>query len=117
MTLIMELARFVETQDSHSPLIADACSIIGAPRLRVVAIKLLGWLKAQHRLGKESALQLDSHYQWCVELKRLVAECRAFSEVFREENDTLVFRDDIEQAKRVAARSVADKEYNPILRD
>lgn len=88
---------------------------IGEERLRVVVVKLLGWMKSQHRMGKLRPLVLKSHYHWCQDLTLLMEKHQLFSEILELRQKELVLRSSLSEETQLELCAIVDRNHEPRL--
>jgi hypothetical protein len=115
MEVVNSLVGFVIDDCIQSAILDEARSSIGARNFRIVAIKLLGWLKSQARLGKQYPLKVNCRYRWCQDLTILITEHGFLGELVELSDETLIWRVDVSEPTRRQVCSFVDREYNPPL--
>src|SRR5262245_36741556 len=73
---------------------------LGKSNLRVVAIKLLSWIKSQARQQQPQPLDLNPAFPWCEWLRSLVQTNKHLSELFNVDGNRLDFRIEISEIER-----------------
>ena len=81
--------------------------------VRVVCIKILGWLKSQHRSGRQISFRVNPQHQW-VQLFDVWRELDPrIGAVFALIDDHVAFHDNISETARREAWATADQLFNP----
>jgi hypothetical protein len=111
---VQEMLRYVENGVANTPTLMQVRSMIGDDRLRVLCIKLLGWMKSQHRIGKLRPLQLKAEHEWAQNLRCVTSE-KLWSEVFELSGDELGFCATLTVEQRFDLCAAVDREYQPTL--
>lgn len=120
MDIVDKLLTYRENNDIKLLITSD--TRIEQQNLNVIVIEILSWLKLEHKRGiwinqgkKKSfkPLKINSHYSWCVDLKRLVIQENVFKRYFKIENDNFDFRDAITESEREILRKKAYENYTP----
>ena len=88
---------------------------LGKLDLRLISIKLLGWLKSQHRCLKKRPLKLEKKYPWSNDLIRWVEEYKELSTLFVVSEGKLDFSGEVPEIERGKIRAFVNSEYNPPL--
>lgn len=118
MDFVKMLAAYVDTGQISNTSIRDAEDIIGKYRLRILCIKLLGWMKSQHRIGKPSRLHLKKEHAWCKDLRELMLSTAMFDNVLEIQNHFLDFATSLTQESRSELCATADQLYDaPLWRE
>jgi hypothetical protein len=113
--IIVELVEYVENGKTSEGM-HECLEEIGAVEVRIVAIKLLGWLKQLARTGKQKGLKFNKSYTWCMNFIRLMStlpELRLLLELKEREID---FRSDVSADERLEIAKYVDVHHNPKLR-
>jgi hypothetical protein len=116
MDCILDLIAYVE-RGQGSEWISRIEVVIGAARLRVVAIKLLGWLKSQNRLRTKRPLDLKVAFAWCAELRNVLAHDSSLGTIFVASDNSVDFRSEISEDLRNEIRGEVDSNHNPPLKE
>jgi hypothetical protein len=114
-TIINALLAYVNNEGLFPPLV-EIQQILGSRDLRVVCIKLLGWLKSQHREFRKRGLMLDDHFVWCANLKRWIAQGGSLSDMFCISNNVFDFRPTVSHTDRKAIRALVNDKHHPPVR-
>ena len=114
MDTIYELIGFLSKGSEGSPALQQAEEVVGETRLRVLSIKLLGWMKSQHRLGKIRPLTLNAEHEWCENLRQVMVQ-RLFADVFELQETQLILSTALGVDKQLALCALVDREYSPTL--
>ena len=112
--IVSELLQYVEN-DQTGALLEGIELELGKSDLRVVAIKLLGWIKVQARQKKPQPLELCPAFPWCERLRNVVQKNEHFSEVFNVEGNILDFRVEVSQKERAQILELVNEKFNPPL--
>lgn len=115
MDIVTALTTFLDNGELLDESMLSAHCEVGDVRLRVVAIKLLGWLKSQHQTGRQKPLALNKKFEWCNDLKKLISSEIFFSDVLMVDGDSLDFARDISPDLRRQLCAEADRKYTPRL--
>jgi hypothetical protein len=114
---VQNLLDFVNSRAaSPGPEVAGALAAIGKLRLRLVAIKLLSWLKLQRRVRKVLPLGMDDRHEWCRDLLDLVQRQALLNGVIAIESGAVVLSSGLRQDEREELLALVDAEYQPPLR-
>lgn len=120
MDIVDKLLTYRENNDIKLLITSD--TRIEQQNLNVIVIEILSWLKLEHKRGiwinqgKKTSfkpLKINSHYSWCVDLKRLVIQENVFKRYFKIENDNFDFRDAITESEREVLREKVYENYTP----
>jgi hypothetical protein len=95
--------------------LSEARSEIGSQRMRVVAIKLVSWLKGMRRLGKPLPLPLNTQFEWCHDLLQLINDKGLLRDVINVREDGLVLSPDLSSQEREELLAFVDAGYKPKL--
>jgi len=114
MKSVNDLLDYVEKGHVADWLVAIERNI-GRERLRVLCIKVLGWLKSQNHLRTKRALDLNMAYPWCAELAGVLAQDAHLAAIFAVAENTFDFREDVSDELRNEIRAMVDKDYEPRL--
>lgn len=106
--------------DSKSPSLEAAEQKIGSYMLRVMLLKVVDWLKLEHKRvniwGRKSIpskpLIVNDNYPWCKSLILIVQEDEWFSKYFIVEKNKLYYSPAVDEETRNKARQLAFEEYN-----
>ena len=115
MDTIRALISFVNNGTADNSSLQLARTEIGDDRMRVVAVKVLGWMKSQHRIGKLRPLQLKSSQSWTQELSNLMSEHQLFSEVLELRDSAVVFNSSLSEEGQLEICALVDREHEPRL--
>jgi hypothetical protein len=88
---------------------------LGKLELRLISIKLLGWIKSQHRCLKKQPLKLEKKYPWSFDLIRWLDEDKELSTLFVISEGKLDFSNKVTENERETIRAFVNSEYNPPL--
>lgn len=116
MHFVEMLVTYVDTGQVASTSMRDAEVLIGSDRLRVVSIKLLSWMKSQHRMGKLRRLQLEKEHAWCEDLRQLMGSTAMLDNVLEIQDHSLDFAAALADESRAELCAAADQSYSPPLR-
>lgn len=90
--------------------------------LNVVVVKILSWLKLEHKRsilideGRKNCLKplnIDTQYPWCANLYKLVDQEKLFREYFSIKDGKFDFSDKVSEEDRKIAREKVYQNYNP----
>lgn len=95
-----------------SPDLIQAENLLGAQRLRVVLIKVLGWFKAQ--TIQFSPLPLNPNHEWVRNL-RIFVESDCGGAVLQIVDDSLDFAERIQPSQREEIVDTVQRHHNPPL--
>lgn len=121
MILIDELLHYYETKD-RKILITTNLQIENAD-LHVVVIKILSWLRLEHKRtlwiaeGRKTCLKpldIDMRYPWCVDLSTLVEKEKLFHDTFSIRDRKFDFLDSVAEENRKSAREKVYLQYIPV---
>ena len=101
--ILHELVEFSNT-GKVGPTLSKLAALLGAPALRVVAIKVLGWLQYRARRVRptDMPLQLTPAYPWCSQLRTALSASPELAAVFQIEGESLSFSARISPEERKA---------------
>lgn len=117
---IDELLNYLLHKDKKRLITSDIQ--ISDLELNVVVIKVLSWLKLEHKRsiwmseGRKSgfkSLEIDIKYPWCANLYRLVEKEKLFHEYFSIKEGKFDFADAISEEDRINIREKVYRNYNP----
>lgn len=120
MSIIDELFKYLQSQDKKVLLTTDIQ--ISNSELNVVVIKILSWLKLEHKRsiwiaqGKKNCfkpLEVDIQYPWCANLYKLVEQEKLFYDNFSIKEGKFDFSDIVSEEDRAVAREAVYRNYNP----
>ncbi len=114
MQVIRDLLAYVNDGRVGESLAATQESI-GPTGLRVVAIKVLSWLKSQNRLPTKRPLKINMEYPWCANLATLLATNTDIAVIFVLCEDAFDFRAEIAEGTRREILACVDAHYQPPL--
>lgn len=118
MQLVDEMIRYVDGEPfSPDSELSVAEAELGGQRLRLVVLRLLGWMKLQHRLGKRKDLTLTQRYEWCDDSVLLIDERGLFSSAFRVDEGSVQFASHIENDECMELCAEVDSRFKPRLMD
>lgn len=115
MDTIHALISFVNNGKADGSLFQSVSSEIGDDRMRVIAIKVLGWMKSQHRMGKLRPLRLKPAWSWCNELSELMSRLDIFSDVLELQTSGIVFKSSLSEKTKLEICELVDRKYEPRL--
>ncbi len=98
-----------------SPGLSPGVEAMDQLRVRVIAIKLLGWLRLQATSLTERPLELIDAYTWSQDLRKLITLCSSFSEVFEIQGNSIDFRATVSMEERTRIRQMVVRRYKPRL--
>jgi hypothetical protein len=109
---------FIDYVDKRtiSQSLAAVIEKIGPRETRVVAIKILGWLKEMARSKSADALAFDENYPWCQNLLVLLCDIPQLNELFHVAGRHIVFRDTVPASDREEIAKYVHAHYNPKVR-
>lgn len=117
--IIVQMVRYIE-QEGETPLLNPAEEKWGNKDLRLLVIKIVGWLKSVARspLGRHRPLSLDSQYSWRQPLLEFIVDTPELSELFEPDptGRKLDFRDNIPLEERMEIQRYIDEHYRPPVR-
>lgn len=120
MILIDKLLHYFETKD-RKILITTDLQISNAD-LHVVVIKILSWLRLEHKRtlwiaeGRKTCLKpldIDIRYPWCADLSILVDNEKLFHDTFSIKDGKFDFSDAVSEEERKMAREKAYQKHVP----
>lgn len=114
ISIIYELVELVETGKVPVSL-AQIDGSIGSQELRVVAIKVLGWLKSRARFPNDRPFNLYDSFGWCANLRVLVASSDELSSTFQIDGNVLNFAPTVTPLERREIEKFVDQHYRPPL--
>lgn len=114
MNSIEALINYVNDQSAEDD-VRTAQVELGDARLRVVAIKILGWLKSQHRLSKFRDLPLRKDKEWCVDATSLMLENRLFLDMLQIDESLISFAGQLSDSDKAALCETVDQGFAPRL--
>ena len=114
MKSVNDLLDYVEKGHTADWLVAIELNI-GRERLRVLCIKVLGWLKSQNRIRTKRPLDLNMAYPWCAELASVLVQDAHLAAIFAVVESAFDFREDVSDELRNEIRAKVDKDYEPRL--
>lgn len=111
MGLIEAMLSYLE---NHSPSaeLSVAQEEIGDQRLRVVLIKILGWMKVQHRLHKLRPLTMRQEYTWCEDVTMLIDGKGLFLDTFEIRSGSIQLSHRISDRERAELCAFVDQRFN-----
>ena len=113
---VKNLLDFVSSpQAAPASDLANAISEVGKLRLRLVAIKLLSWLKLQRKLGKPLSLDLDDRHEWCRDLVTLVKSHGLLDDMITIQGGAVVLSSSLSADEREELLAFVDDGYQPRL--
>ena len=124
MDIIDKFFKYFNSQDKKDLLTTDIQ--ISKCELNVVVIKILSWLKLEHKRtiwiaqGRKNCLkplEVDRRYPWCANLYKLVEQEPLFHDSFSINEGKFDFLDAVPEEDRVAARENVYRNYNPPKHD
>src|SRR3954452_20923733 len=99
MTIIDDLLAFVNSGHVSEGLLI-ARQRMSDEDLRIVAIKILSWLKSQNRVHTKRPLPLNIEYPWCSQLIDWLTVDSHLSNLFSESEGLFDFRPDVPVAQQ-----------------
>lgn len=120
MSIIDKLLIYLENRDKKGLITTD--NQISNIELNVVVIKILSWLKLEHKRGIWIAegknkcfkpLEVDMQYPWCANLYKLVEEEKLFHDYFSIKDGKFDFSDAVSEEDKTIEREKAYQNYNP----
>ena len=120
MSIIDKLLIYLENRDKKGLITTD--NQISNIELNVVVIKILSWLKLEHKRGIWIAegknkcfepLEVDVQYSWCANLHKLVEEEKLFHDYFSIKDGKFDFSDAVSEEDKAKEREKAYQNYNP----
>ena len=109
--LVLDLLTFVGTQ-TIGPVVNRSAGLIGAHRLRVLAISILPWLKVASR---QTSIFINTKYVWHNDLVRLVEECEEFRALFLYDGSSIILSPLLSEQTLLEIKTVCKERYNPPL--
>ena len=97
-----------------SPALAHLIMTLGHEDVRILSMKLFGWLKSQKRFRHERPLEYRGEYHWCRDLVTAMQEWDDLGELFVMAAEGLVFTMALSAAERDTIRDLVDREYDPL---
>ena len=119
MDIVAAMLKYMEVKDKK---ILVKNIQISDYELTVVVVKILSWLKLEHKRsiwisqGKRNRfkpLEIDKRYPWCANLYKLVENESLFQDCFFIKNSKFSFWDSVSEEDRRKAREKAYQNYNP----
>ncbi len=114
MQLIEELVQYADGSRPVAEL-ETAQKELGDERLRVVVLKILGWLKSQHRLGRLRTLTIKQEYAWCQDAILLIKDRGLLLSTFQISEGSIKFADSIAEEKQAELCAIVDSKFSPRL--
>lgn len=120
MHIIDELLKYWGSKDKKALMTTDIQ--ISNYEMNVVVIKILSWLKLEHKRslwkaeGKEicfKPLEVNMQYPWCANLYNLVEKEKLFHDCFSIKEGKFDFSDTVSEEDKAIAREKAYQNYNP----
>lgn len=98
--------------------LAGTCGAHKSPQscsraMRIVAIKIIGWLADQHAFGEREPLELNMDYPWCQDVEMLLRPGSPLSTWFCIRETVLDFRSNVDKCERDRIRQLAHSQYHP----
>src|SRR5262245_10719621 len=87
--IVAELSDYVARQQA-GPALLPAEALISAPRLRILAIKILVWLKEQG-WSRRHPLSGEGQFTWCKNLMTLLSELPEWGQLIEGDGQTFDF--------------------------
>lgn len=115
MESVHSLISFVKDGTTSDPYLLLAKHEIGDERLREVAIKVLGWMKSQHRMGKLRPLPLKAHHCWSQELSNLMINHQVFADLLELRDGEVILESSLPEQTHLEICALVDREYKPRL--
>jgi hypothetical protein len=114
--VVTELLEYVEHGNASGSL-EKAIDIIGPIPLRIIAIKLLGWLREIALTGKYRPLTWNNKYDWCNNFLRLHELIPEFADTFRVGPRHLNLAQSITPQEQNDIIETVNARYRPKLRE
>jgi hypothetical protein len=115
-TAIEIILAFVNSPGTPLPVELNTIhSQVGKLRLRLVAVKILAWLKLQRKLGKPLPLDLDDRHEWCRDLVYFVNSWPLLQSIIRIEGAAAILSSDLSVDAREKLLTLVDTRYQPRL--
>lgn len=120
MNIVDNLLNYLKYKDKRMLITTDIQ--ISNYELNVVVIKILSWLKLEHKRqlllveGKKNCLKpldVDIQYPWGANLQNLIEKEKSFYEYFSIKDDKFDFSDNVSEEERTVVREKVYKNYNP----
>lgn len=120
MSIIDGLLKYYSKGDRNGLITKE--NSMSAYELNVVVIKILAWLKLEHKRsmwkaeGKRTCLkpmEIDMQYPWCANLYKLVENEKNFRDYFSIKDGKFDFSDKVSEKDRSTAREKVYHNYNP----
>lgn len=108
------MIRYVDG-DPASAELKMAQEELGDEGLRVVVLKILGWLKSQHRLGRLRALTIKHEYAWCQDTMLLMKDRGLLLGTFQINESCIKFVDSIVDDEQSELCELVDRKFRPRL--
>lgn len=112
--ILLELSDYVETGTVGRKL-APLVDEVGPVGVRIVGIKILGWLKAMFRTGKRRPLTFNESHSWCQNFRVLMSELPELRDLFEVKQGHIDFQSSVSEAEQLDIRKFVDAHYNPKL--
>ena len=114
MQIINDMLNFINKNEISDSLITIE-EAIGKKELRVVAIKILNWLKAQKRTSKNISLTIKNEHDWCKNLKHWLAHDALLANLFYIHENKYNFLPTVKENLRKKIRDTVDHSFKPPL--
>lgn len=120
MNIVDNLLNYLKHKDKKMLITTDVQ--ISSYELNVVVIKILSWLKLEHKRslwiaeGKKNCfkpLDVDIHHPWGINLHKLIEKEKLFYEYFSIRDGKFDFSDTVSEEERAVAREKVYQNYNP----
>ena len=120
MDIIDKMFKYFSSQDKEALLTTDIQ--ISNYELNVVVVKILSWLKLEHKRtiwiaqGRKNCLkplEVDRRYPWCANLYKLVEQEPLFHDSFSIYEGKFDFSYAVPEEDRAAVRETVYRNYNP----
>lgn len=113
--IIDDLCAFVEHGEISTDL-APSVRLVGALRLRGIAIELLWWLQFQRRWGPDKPLRLNWRHFWCCDLRIVLSPPGPLHQLLEIDGESCSFRNSVSAEEQDRCRDAAHAGYHPRLR-
>lgn len=115
MDTVEDLVAFIDSKEVNSQSLRRALEDMDQRRLRIIAIKILDWMKSQYRIGQLRHLRLRKDYTWCNDLRHIIETHQFFHEMLTIEDEGLTFASHLDNESRMHICAKANQLYNPPL--
>ncbi len=120
MNIVDNLLNYWKHKDKKMLITTDVQ--ISSYELNVVVIKILSWLKLEHKRslciaeGKKNCfkpLDVDIHHPWGTNLHKLIEKEKLFYEYFSIKDGKFDFSDEVSEEEKAIVREKVYQNYNP----